>query len=183
MSAGCTTSALMTRSVRPSSRCGAVLLAQVLRDEWGHSLSLGIIHMARSEDVERVFNEHQRFEVAGSRVDLWEPAGPEHPQGRRTVVYDLRGTHAAQTGQAQGTREEPEGVPTMGSARVSSRPDSGVLFPGRKTLTTAAEPRSGVHTIKATPCTGENHDVRLHPDHVTHRMVSAPATTPLGHAR
>jgi hypothetical protein len=81
---------------------GTVVLAHVLRDEWGHSLGLGIIHMARSEDVERVFNEHQRFEVAGSRVDLWEPAEPEHPQGRRTVVYDLRGTPTAQAGQDRG---------------------------------------------------------------------------------
>ena len=59
---------------------GTVVLAQVLRDERGHSLGLGIIHMARSEDVERVFNEHQRFEVSGSRVDLWEPAEPEDPK-------------------------------------------------------------------------------------------------------
>ena len=82
---------------------GTVVLAQVLRDEWGHSLGLGIIHMARSEDVERVFNEHQRFEIAGSRVDLWESAEPEHPQGRRTVVADdLRSTQPAQTGQDRG---------------------------------------------------------------------------------
>jgi hypothetical protein len=84
---------------------GTVVLAQVLRDEWGHSLGLGIIHMARSEDVERVFNGHKRFEVAGSRVDLWEPAEPEHPQGRRTVGHDLRGRQIAQTRQEQGTRE------------------------------------------------------------------------------
>jgi hypothetical protein len=87
--------------------------------------------MARSEDVERVFNEHKRFEVAGSRVHLWEPAEPEHPQGRRTVVYDLRGTQTAQTGQEQETGEEPGGVPTMGSAWVSARPDSGVLVNAR----------------------------------------------------
>jgi len=81
---------------------GTVVLAQVLRDEWGHSLGLGIIHMARSEDVERVFNEHQRFEVSGSRVDLWEPAEPEDPQAERMVTYDLRDTRAEQTGQATG---------------------------------------------------------------------------------
>jgi RNA recognition motif-containing protein len=74
---------------------GVVVLAQVLRDEWGHSLGLGIVHMARSEDVERVFNEHQRFEVSGSRVDLWEPAEPDDPQPERIVVYDLRVTSAA----------------------------------------------------------------------------------------
>jgi len=81
---------------------GTVMLAQVLRDEWGHSLGLGIVHMARPEDVERVFNEHKRFEVAGSRVNLWEPAEPEDPRGGRMVAYDLRDTRAAQTGQATG---------------------------------------------------------------------------------
>jgi hypothetical protein len=81
---------------------GTVVLAQVQRDEWGHSLGLGIVHMARSEDVERVFNEHKRLEVLGSRVDLWEPAEPEGPQSERMVAYDLRNTRAAQTGQATG---------------------------------------------------------------------------------
>ena len=42
---------------------GVVVVAQVLRDECGHALGTGVVHMARSEDVERVFNEHQRFEV------------------------------------------------------------------------------------------------------------------------
>jgi RNA recognition motif-containing protein len=101
---------------------GTVVLAQVLRDEWGHSLGLGIVHMARSEDVERVFNEHKRFEVSGSRVDLWEPAKPEHPQGRRTLVYDLRGDASSTARPREGTREVPEGVPTIGSAWASSRP-------------------------------------------------------------
>ena len=78
---------------------GTVVLARVLRDEWGHSLGLGIIHMARSEDVERVFTEHQRFEVSGSRVDLWEPAELEDLQGRRIVAYDLRERKAAQRNQ------------------------------------------------------------------------------------
>ena len=81
---------------------GTVVVAQVLRDEWGHSLGLGIVHMACSEDVQRVFNEHQRFEVSGSRVDLWEPAEPEDTQAERIVVYDLRDQSAAQTGQDTG---------------------------------------------------------------------------------
>jgi RNA recognition motif-containing protein len=81
---------------------GTVVLAQVLRDEWGHSLGLGIVHMACSEDVERVFNEHQRLEVLGSRVDLWEPAEPEAVQGERMVAYNLREKRAAQTGQDRG---------------------------------------------------------------------------------
>ncbi len=55
---------------------GTVVLAQVLRDECGHALGTGIVHMARSEDLDRVFNAHQRFEIAGSRVDLWEPEEP-----------------------------------------------------------------------------------------------------------
>ena len=78
---------------------GTVVLAQVLRGEWGHSLGLGIIHMARSEDVERVFNEHQSFEVSGSRVDLYEPAELEDTQGRRMGAYDLRERKAAQRDQ------------------------------------------------------------------------------------
>ena len=79
---------------------GTVVLAQVLRDEWGHSLGLGIVHMARPEDVERVFNEHQRFEVSGSHVDLWEPAEPDDPQAERLVVHNQRVVEAGQdTGQ------------------------------------------------------------------------------------
>ena len=65
----------------------------------------GVVHMARSEDVERVFNEHQRFEVSGSRVDIWEPAEPEDTQAERIVVYDLRDTSAAQTGQDTGSEK------------------------------------------------------------------------------
>jgi hypothetical protein len=84
---------------------GTVVQAQVVRDEWGHSLGLGIIHMDSSEDVERDFNEHKRFEVSGSRVDLWEPAEPEAPQAERKVAYDLRDTRAEQTGQAKGHDE------------------------------------------------------------------------------
>jgi hypothetical protein len=78
---------------------GVVVIAQVLRDEWGHALGTGVVHMARSEDVDRVFNEHRRFEVSGSRVDLWEPAEPEDSQAERTVVYDLRDRPAAQRDQ------------------------------------------------------------------------------------
>ena len=78
---------------------GVVVVAQVLRDECGHALGTGVVHMARSEDVERVFNEHQRFEVSGSRVDLWEPAETEDAQAERIVVYDLQNASAAQTGQ------------------------------------------------------------------------------------
>lgn len=73
---------------------GEVVIAQVLRDVCGHSLGLGIAHMACSDDVERVFNEHQRFVISDSRVDLWEPADPEGPQVERIVVYDLRQTAA-----------------------------------------------------------------------------------------
>lgn len=84
---------------------GVVVVAQVLRDECGHALGTGVVHMARSEDVERVFNEHQRLEVSGSRVDLWEPAEMEDTQAERTVVYNLRDTSAAQTGQDRGHKK------------------------------------------------------------------------------
>ena len=97
MSAGCPIFAPTTRSVRPSSNLARWLLAQVLKDECGHSLGLGVVHMARSADVTRVFDAQQRFEVAGSRVDLWEPAEPEDPQ-----AYNLRKISAAQTRQDMG---------------------------------------------------------------------------------
>jgi hypothetical protein len=77
-------------------------LAQVLRDECGHSLGLGVVHMARTEDIERVFNANQRFEVLGSHVDLWEPTGPEDPQAERMVAYNLWETRAVETGQDRG---------------------------------------------------------------------------------
>ena len=76
---------------------GTVVFAQVLRDEWGHSLGLGIVHMARSEDVDRVFNEHQRFEVSGSRVNLWEPAEPQGSPAERVMAFTMREMPAAQT--------------------------------------------------------------------------------------
>ena len=78
---------------------GTVVLAHVLRDEHGHSLGVGIVHMACSEDVDRVFNDHQRFEVSGSRVDLWEPAEPEDSPGERVMAFPLGETPAAHTGQ------------------------------------------------------------------------------------
>jgi RNA recognition motif-containing protein len=84
---------------------GTVVLAKVLRDEWGHSLGLGIVHMGCSEDVERVFNEHQRFEVSGSRVDLWVPEEPEDPQAERIVTFGLRDRRAPQTGQDTGHKK------------------------------------------------------------------------------
>ena len=89
---------------------GTVVLAQVLRDECGHSLGLGIVHMARSEDLERVFNVHQRFEVAGSRVDLWEPAEPEGSPGERVMAFTLRETPAAQTGQDTGHKKNQKAL-------------------------------------------------------------------------
>jgi RNA recognition motif-containing protein len=84
---------------------GTVVLAQVVRDEWGHSLGLGIVHMSCPEDVERVFNVHQYFEVSGSRVDLWEPTEPDDPQAEREVVIHPRETRAVQTGQDAGYEE------------------------------------------------------------------------------
>ena len=81
---------------------GTVVVAQVLRDECGHALGTGVVHMARSEDVERVFNAHQRFEIAGSRVDLWEPEEPGTPRTERRVAYNLRETRAVQRGQDTG---------------------------------------------------------------------------------
>ena len=84
---------------------GTVVHAQVLRDECGHSLGVGVVHMASSEDVERVFNAHQRFEVSGSRVDLWEAEEPEDSLSDRIVVYDLRDRLVGQTGHDTGHKK------------------------------------------------------------------------------
>ena len=89
---------------------GTVVLAQVLRDECGNSLGLGVVQMACSEDVERVFNEHQRFEVSGSRVDLWEPAEPEYPQAERFVAYDLQDMRAVKTAQDRGLEKRQKAL-------------------------------------------------------------------------
>ena len=101
---------------------GTVVHAQILRDECGHSLGLGIVHMACSEDVERVFNEHHRFEVSGSRVDLWEPAEPEDSPGERVMAFTLRKTPATQMGQDTGQEKNqkalnPLTVPRFGLIR------------------------------------------------------------------
>jgi hypothetical protein len=89
---------------------GTVVLAQVVRDEWGHSLGLGIVHMSCPEDVERVFDVHQYFEVSGSRVDLWEPTEPDDPQAEREVVIHPRETRAVQTGQDAGYEESQKAL-------------------------------------------------------------------------
>jgi RNA recognition motif-containing protein len=89
---------------------GTVVLAQVLRDECGHSLGLGVVHMACSEDVERVFNEHQRFEVSGSHVDLWEPSETEDSPGERVMAFTQRETPAAQTGQDTGQEKNQKAL-------------------------------------------------------------------------
>ena len=83
---------------------GTVLLAQVVRDECGHSLGLGIVHMSCPEDIERVFDVHQYFEVSGSRVDLWEPTEPDDPQAERVVNHPQE-TRAVPTGQDAGYEE------------------------------------------------------------------------------
>jgi RNA recognition motif-containing protein len=97
---------------------GTVVLAHVLRDEHGHSLGLGIVHMACSEDVDRVFNNHQRFAVSGSHVDLWEPAQPEDSPGERVMAFTLRETPAAQTGQGAAREKNRKAFNAMTVRRV-----------------------------------------------------------------
>ena len=92
---------------------GTVVRAQVIRDDWGHALGLGIINMACSEDVERVFNEHEHFEISGSRVDLCEPAESEGPQAERMVAYDLRDTRAEQSSQTTGHEKSQDAFQHM----------------------------------------------------------------------
>ena len=110
---------------------GVVVVAQVLRDECGHALGTGIVHMARSEDVERVFNEHQRFEVSGSRVDLWEPAEPEDAPGERIMAFTRRETTAAQTSQDAGREKNQKAFNAMTVRRLgrirNQRPSSEIV--------------------------------------------------------
>ena len=101
---------------------GRVVLAQVLRDECGHSLGPGVVHMARPEDVERVFNANQRFEVPGSHGDVWEPAEPEDPQGEQVVAYDLHDTRAAQRGQDGGYEKNQKALKPLTVRRHPSHP-------------------------------------------------------------
>ena len=96
---------------------GTVVLAQVLRDDCGHSLGLGVVHMARSEDVERVFNEHQRFEVSDSHVDLWEPEEPEGSQAERLEANNLREMRAVQTGQDTGNEKSQKALKPLATLR------------------------------------------------------------------
>ena len=59
---------------------GTVVRAQVIRDDWGHALGLGIINMACSEDVERVFNEHEHLKYRDREwisVNLQSRRGPK----------------------------------------------------------------------------------------------------------
>ena len=97
---------------------GTVVLAQVLRDECGHALGTGIVHMARSEDLDRVFNAHQRFEIAGSRVDLWEPAEPEDSPGERIMAFTLPETPAAQTGRDPGHEKSEKALKPLTVRRL-----------------------------------------------------------------
>ena len=59
---------------------GTVELAQVLKDAHGHSLGLGVVQMSCPEEVEHIFNAQQLFKVAGTHLDIWEPADQDHAQ-------------------------------------------------------------------------------------------------------
>lgn len=71
---------------------GRVVLAQVLRDAYGHSLGLGIVHMSCAQEVENIFNAQQHFEISGMRVDIWEPSdsdASQHPGVTQRKLKDL----------------------------------------------------------------------------------------------
>ena len=57
---------------------GTVVLAYVLRDPFGNSLGLGVVHMSCPEEVEKIFSAQQKFELAGAPVDIWEPPDPDN---------------------------------------------------------------------------------------------------------
>jgi RNA recognition motif-containing protein len=59
---------------------GTVELAQVLRDEYGNSLGLGVVQMSCPEEVEDIFGAQQLFEIEGKHLDIWEPPHRDHTQ-------------------------------------------------------------------------------------------------------
>jgi RNA recognition motif-containing protein len=75
---------------------GTVVLAQVLRDECGHSLGLGVVQMSSSEEVEHIFSAQQLFEVEGTHLDIWEPLDPDHTQIGLTFSDHIRVVKSAQ---------------------------------------------------------------------------------------
>lgn len=113
---------------------GTVVLAQVLRDESGHSL--GLVHMARSENVERVFNAHQCFKLSDSRVDLWDPpTDPEDYQGERIMALTPRDPPAAQTEQGPGHQKGETALKPLTVRRPGLIRSQPPLFPDCQTLT------------------------------------------------
>ena len=54
--------------------------------------------------------KHQRFEVSGSRVDLWELAEPEDSPGERVMAFTLRDTPAAQMGRDAGQEKNQKAL-------------------------------------------------------------------------
>ena len=61
---------------------GTVVLAQVLRDQYGHSLGLGIVHMASSEDVD---GSSVRTSALRYRVTVWIFGNPRSGMTPRPV--------------------------------------------------------------------------------------------------
>ncbi len=41
-------------------------------------IHIGGLQMSCPEEVEKVFSAHQRFEIAGAPVDIWEPPDPDN---------------------------------------------------------------------------------------------------------
>lgn len=75
---------------------GTVVFAQVLRDAFGHSLGLGIVHMSRSEEVENIFNAQQHFEISGMHVDIWEPSDTDASHRPGMTQRNMKGVPAWQ---------------------------------------------------------------------------------------
>jgi hypothetical protein len=131
---------------------GTVVLAQVLRDEYGHSLGVGVVHMARSEDVARVFNADQRFEVSGSRVDLWEPADRRQVKtrgtgrrGRRPLSGGLAAFRLRSHLHGQPTAEVPTGIAKRVADGRRARKDTHITkYPTALTLCDCGSPYKGV---------------------------------------
>jgi hypothetical protein len=75
--------------------------------------------------------DYQRFEVSGSRVDLWEPAESEDASGERVMASTLREMPAAKTSQDTGREKNQKAFNAMTVRRLgrirNQRPSSEIV--------------------------------------------------------
>ena len=87
---------------------GTVVHAQVLRDECGHSLGLGVVHMALPR---RSSGSSMSTSALKSRARAWISGNPQSRSPQATGYWPLRCEKRQPLRRARpGTRAEPEGA-------------------------------------------------------------------------